>query len=184
MPLSPRIEVLYAVMQRLIDADLPTSTGHAALKLRWARNRYTARDERPCLAVAFVSDEPVEGEGSNLNPDELVRALAFDLIVDLEIETESSAEANAALATPIGDFDPSGLQELSQVLDQAMKALRETMIDPLRDTTGLGKVSDWVQDVSIDDDDELPDDDGRLVGRANVIYRVSSWDPTLLFKRE
>ncbi len=181
--LSPRIEVLYAVMARLVQVDLPTLTGRADLNLRWARNRYTSREERPCLAVAFVSDE-VADRDTGLNTDESVRMLAFDLIVDLQIETEASAEANAQIGTLMDEFDPSGLADLSAVLDVAMKALRQCCLDEFRDTTDLGKICDWVEDVEVDEDEELPDDDGRLVGRANVIYRTSSWDPTLLLKRE
>lgn len=181
--IAPRLRVLYALMSRLVEVDLPSLTGRADLKLRWARNRYTTRGERPCLALAFVSDTPADGADNYTNPDEMIRVLSFDLIVDLEIETEASAEANLALATAAGGFDPSGLQDLSDVLDRAMKALRECCHDPLKDTTALGRVVDWVQDVSIDDDEDLPDDDGRLVGRANVVYRTSSWDPTLLLER-
>ena len=183
LTLSPRIRVLHAVMARLIEVDMPLRCNIPDLKLRWARNRYTTREERPCLAIAFVSDAPVEN-ATSLNSDEQMRALAFDIIVDMQIETEASAESQAAIGVAMAGYDPSGLLALSVVIDQAMLALRETSMDPLRDTTDLGRYSDWIQDVSIDDDEELPDDDGRLVGRANVIYRVHSWDPTLLLMRE
>ncbi len=181
--LSPRIEVLYAVMARLEQVDLPTLTGIADLNLRWTRNRYTTREERPCLALAFVSDEPRDRD-TGLNGDETARILGIDLIVDLQIETEAAAQANTAIGTLMSEFDPSGLADLSAVLDVAMKALRQCCMDEFRDTTALGKVCDWVEDVEVDEDEELPDDDGRLVGRANVIYRTSSWDPTLLLKRD
>jgi hypothetical protein len=69
------------------------------------------------------------------------------------------------------------------VLDNAVLAWKECFQAPLVDTTSLGQKADWVQDVAIDDDEELPDDDGRLVGRVNVIYRTSSIDPTVLLER-
>lgn len=175
---------MYAVHNRLgIDNLLANRSGVGDLRLRWARNRYTAREERPCLAIAFVSDEPIDDGSVAHNPDELVRALALDLIVDMEIETEASAEANQAMQTPEAEFDPSGLDRLSRLLDTAMLCLRECLLDPLKDETDLGRKIDWIQDAGIDDDEELPDDDGRLVGRINVIYRTSSWDPTLLLER-
>lgn len=180
---SPRVTVLLALMKALEEGDLPTVLELPDLKLRWARNRYTMREERPCIALAFVSDGP-QGEAGDRNGDELVRSLSFDIIVDLEVETEASAEAQASMGTSVLDFDPTGLSDLSWVLDVAMLALRRCFMDEFRDTTELGKVADWIEDVIIDDDEDLPDDDGRLVGRANVIYRTSSWDPTLLFARD
>ncbi len=179
---SPRITVLHALKKTLEDADLANVLGLPDLKIRWARNRYTAREERPCIAIAFVSDTPQEG-GADRNTDEMVRTLSFDLIVDMEVETEASAEAQEAMGTSVLDYDSTGLAVISWVLDVAMLALRRTQLDEFRDTTDLGKVADWIEDVSIDDDEDLPDDDGRLVGRANVIYRTSSWDPTLLYAR-
>lgn len=179
----PFVELMYAVMARLKEVDLSTLTGIDGIALRFARNRYTTRHERPCLAIAFVSDEPADDGAVSANPDETVRVLALDLIVDLEIETEASAEANDAVDTPVDEFDPTGLSDLSKVLGQAGLALRECSQDPLKDTTDLGRKTDWVENISIDDDDELPDDDGRLVGRLNVIYRTSSWDPTVLLER-
>jgi hypothetical protein len=179
---SPRIIVLNAAMADVRAADLPTLLELADLKFRWERNRYTSREERPCVAFAFVSDEPMEMD--NLSHDEMARRLAFDIIVDLKIDTEATAEAESDLGTAAEFYDPSGLAALSWVLDNVMLVLRRSMIDEFRETTALGQVADWVEDVSIDEDEELPDDDGRLVGRANVIYRTSSWDPTLLLMRE
>lgn len=179
---SPRIEVLNAAMTEARAAGLPALLDLADLKLRWARNRYTAREERPCIAFAFVSDEPMEMD--NLSHDEMARRLAFDIIVDLEIDTEATAENESDLGTALEFYDPSGLARLSWVLDNVMLVLRRTCVDEFRDTTTLGKVVDWVEDVSVDEDEELPDDDGRLVGRVNVIYRTSSWDPTQLLKRD
>ena len=180
---APFIRVMHRVRGRLDEVNMPVVTGIADLSLRWARNRYTTREERPCLAIAFVSDEPADDGSVNTNSDELVRVLALDLICDMEIETEASAEANESMGTPIEEFDPAGLGQLSMVITEAHKALRECCIDPLQDTTELGRCIDWVQDIGYDDDEELAGEDGRLVGRLNVIYRTSSWDPTLLLER-
>jgi hypothetical protein len=184
-PKAPPVKLMYAVRSRLEDGDLLRDrVAIADLKVRFGRNRYTTRAERPCIAIAFVSDEPADGGAVAASTDELVRNLALDLIVDLPIETEAFAEANEAMATPIDDYDPSGLDSLFFVLNTAMLCLRECFQDPLADTTDLGRMADWIEDVSVDDDEELPDDDGRLVGRVNVIYRSSSWDPMMLFEKE
>lgn len=175
---------MHLVKGRLIDADLPTRAGVADLKIRWTRNRYTSREERPCLGIAFVSDEPADDGAINQNGDELTRVLALDLVLDMQIETEASSELNEAIATPIDDFDVTGLDALSAVLDIALLCLRECLLDPLCSTTPLGRAVDWIRDEGIDDDEDLQDDDGRLVARVNVLYRTSSWDPTLLLERE
>lgn len=181
-PKAPATKLMYAVMARLVDAGLPTQVNLPSLKLRWARNRFTTREERPCLAIAFVSDTPEAG-GVTLSPDEMVMVLSLDLILDLKLETEAADETNAALATSLLDYDPSGLDDMMFVLRTASKLLRECTLDPLRDSTDLGRKVDWIEDVSVADDHELPDDDGRLVGRINVIYRASSWDPMVLLER-
>lgn len=187
--IAPRVKIMLAAMARLKEADLQASTGLADLVFRFARNRYATREERPCISLAFVSDGPVDAEGGGigggvlLNPEEALRALSLDIIVDLDIETEASAEANEQLATPPEDYDPTGLNELSIVLDDATLALRSSCIPPLQDTTDLGKMVDWVSEVVVDDDEELAGEDGRLVGRLNMVYRTSSWDPTHLFER-
>jgi hypothetical protein len=182
-PKAPAVKVMYAVKARL-DEVLVDRTGIADLNLRWARNRYTSRAERPCLAIAFVSDAAADDGSIALSDDEAVQVLALDLILDLEIETEASAQANEATSTSILEFDPSGLDDMIFILKMATQALRECCADPLKDTTDLGRKVDWIQEVSLDDDEELPDDDGRLVSRINVIYRTSSWDPMLLLERE
>lgn len=181
---SPRVKVLYAVMDRLKTAGLAAITGEDDLQFRWARNRYATREERPCLSIAFVSDEPADEGRVAHSTDETVMALAVDFIVDLAVETEASAETNTAMGTPLDDFDPSGLERLSWVLDNSMRALRQCFEDPLRDETDLGRKADWIEQAVIDDDEDLPDEDGRLVARANVIYRVHSSDPTVLLERE
>jgi hypothetical protein len=180
----PFVKLMYAARERLESGDLlATAVGMPDLKLRWARNRYATREERPCLSIAFVSDEPADDGRFPANMDETVRILALDLIVDLAVETEASAEANMALGTPPEEFDPSGLEVLAWVAATALRLLREACDDPLRDVTDLGRMCDWIQDVGIDDDEDLPDDDGRLVDRVNVIYRVHSVDPTVLLER-
>jgi hypothetical protein len=180
---------LLAVRKALVDGDLATMVGLPDLKIRFARNRYVTRGERPAVSIAFVSDEPTDGDGAEgggvyLNPDELLRSLGVDLIVDAEVETEASAEAGDLTSLPPDTFDGTGLATLSWILDCALLILKRCMFDPLRDTTDLGKMADWVGEVSIEDDEDLADDDGRLVGRANVLYRTSSQDPTVLLKRD
>lgn len=182
-PKAPAVKLMYAVKSRL-DEVLVDRVAMADLNIRWARNRYTTRAERPCLAIAFVSDAAADAGQVQLSDDESVMVLALDLILDLELETEASAEANEATDTSILDYDPSGLDLMIFVLKMATQALRECTLDPLKDTTDLGRKVDWIQEVSLDDDEELPDDDGRLVSRINVIYRTSSWDPMLLLERE
>lgn len=184
-PKAPAILVMYAAKDILESGDaLATAVNKPDLKIRWARNRYTSREERPCFAIAFVSDEPIDDGSVPTTFGELVRRLQLDLIVDLEVETEASTEAQEAQSASILDYDPSGLDDLMFVLLTGQKLLRAATEDPLRDTTDLGRRCDWIQDVSIDDDEDLPDDDGRLVGRINVIYRTSDVDPMVLIERE
>lgn len=180
--ISPRIRVLHAIFRRLLESNIAADAELPDLAFRWERNRYTSREERPCVALAFVSDEPVEDPNLQ-NPDEMVLALAFDIIVDMEVETEASAEDNISAGTVLETFDPTGLSKLSLVLDLCLRSLRACTQGELTDTTELGRMIDWVEFVGIDDDEELTDTDGRLVGRANVIYRTSSWDPTVLLER-
>lgn len=188
MPISPRIRVMHAVKRRLRDSDLATQVGLPDLKVRWLRNRYATNEERPALSIAFVSDEPADGDsaagGVYLNPDEELRMLALDFIVDLDVESEASAEAMQLLDADEDDFDGTGLAILSWVLDCTLRTLKQCMFDPLRDATDLGKMADWVAEVSVEDDEDLADIAGRLVGRANVLYRTSSQDPTILFMRD
>lgn len=181
MPLNlpPRVRVLNAVMTTLLAADLPARTEMPDLRVRWARNRYTTIEERPCIAIAFVSDAPVDTDQYN-SSGEMVRMLSVDLVADAEVESEASAEETPDPT----DRDPHGLTALSIMVDQAMLALKEGFAPDADPGTPLALVADWCEDAGVSDDEELQDIDGRLVARANVLYRVSTTDPTVLFTRE
>ena len=187
LPKPPRIRVLDALMLTLLEAGLPailadeiaaTATEDdpdPELKLRWRRNRYTSAEERPCIAIAFVSDEPADNREQYLSTDAAQRALAFDIIADVVLPPEAEAEETGA--------DIARIEILSHFVDQPMKALKDGFRSD-HPGTPLSQLADWVEDLGIDDDEDLADENGRLVGRGNVLYRVRSDDPTVLLAQE
>lgn len=188
LPKMPWIIVLDAVMQTLQAAglsitlaDLLAAMGKdgepAELLLRWARNRYTTFQERPCIALAFVSDGPRENSDQYMSAGEAERELAIDVIADVELPTEAECEEGLAQ-------DTARLEILSHFVGQALKALKASFIDQAGAPTPLTPVAHWVEDLGIDDDEDLQDENGRLVGRINVLYRVRADDPTILLRQE
>lgn len=188
LPKSPRVIVLDAIMQTLLEAGLPgilaellAAMGDGAepaeLLLRWARNRYTTFEERPCIALAFVSDGPRENSDQYLSAGEAERELALDIVADVELPTEAACEEGLA-------EDTARLEILSHFVDQPLKALKAGFIDQVGARTPLTRVAHWVEDLGIDDDEDLADENGRLVCRINVLYRVRADDPTILLATE
>jgi hypothetical protein len=161
----------YLLMLAGVDAVEPLP-----LKLRWLRNRYTTAEEKPCIALAFVSDGPQDPSGQDQYPaaGEAVRELAVDIIVDLEVPTEVEAEEEELVA------DVAGLEILSHFERRALRALKRGFLDPADAATPLSAVAHWVQELGVDNDEDLVDFNGRLVSRINVLYRVRSDDPMIL----
>lgn len=194
MPLErpPRIQVLAAVMQTMREAQLDVILAElleqmgeegepAELKIRWARNRYTSIDEKPCIALAFVSDGPPEMGGrweQYISTAEEARTLALDIIVDVILPTEVEADELKVVD------DEARLEILSHFVDQSLKALIAGTIDPADAPTALSGIVVWVEDLGVDDDEDLADIEGRLVNRVNVIYCVRTDDPTVLLRPE
>jgi hypothetical protein len=172
LPKPPRIIVLDAVMQTLLEAELPTLLEQPDLRIRWMRNRYTSIEERPCIAIAFVSDEPTDVREQYMTTSEAQRTLAIDIIADVELPTETEAETDVS--------DIARIEILSHFVDQPLYALKRGFQDPADSPTPLSRVAHWVEDLGIDDDEDLADENGRLVCRLNVLYRVRSDDPTVL----
>lgn len=192
MPLTrpPFIIVLAAVMQTLVDADLATELADLieslpieegadplVYKLRWLRNRYTTSEERPCTAIAFVSDGPQDAQqdGQYETSHVMVRALEIDVITDVDLPTEVAVDELGTIA------DVAGLEILAQFDRRVVQALKKGFMDQVGAPSALQAVATWVQELGIDNDEDLADFPGRLVTRLNVLYRVSSEDPMVLY---
>jgi hypothetical protein len=189
MPLTraPFIIVLAAVMATLVEGDLDgqleelfeelASDGDPlALKLRWLRNRYTTQEEKPCLAIAFVSDGPQDPQDADQYPavGEAVRELAVDLVIDVDLPTEVEADEEELIA------DVAGLEILAHIERRAVQLLKRGFENPADAPTPLSLCAHWVQEIGVDNDEDLVDFPGRLVSRVNVLYRVRSDDPMIL----
>lgn len=185
----PLVTILKATMGTLEWADLPAQLAELLesipggapgqpmeLKLRWARNRYTTLEEKPCVALAFVSDSPVDPQDSDRYPSagEALRECALDIIVDIDLPTETAVEEEQLIA------DVAGLEILSHVERRVVQALKAGWIDQAGNPSPLSAKAHWVQEIGVDNDEDLIDFNGRLVSRVNVLYRVSSEDPTKL----
>lgn len=179
----PIITILAAVKATWVAADLVTQLdeiltelgGGVALplKFRWLRNRYATNEEKPCQAIAFVSDGPRDSrEGQTYG--EQVRELAIDLITDIEIPTEVEADEEATIA------DIAGLEILSHFDRRAVQALRAGFGNEAAHPTPLNQVATWVEELGVDDDEDLVDFNGRLASRLIVQYRVRSDDLMVL----
>lgn len=183
----PLVTVLAAVMQTLVDADLATQLAEIiaelpagddplVLKLRWLRNRYTTQEERPCIAIAFVSDAPGDAmqDGQYEAIGVMYRELALDIITDIDLPTEVEVDELGTIA------DVAGLEILSHFDRRAIQALKAGWIDEAGAPTALTPVARWCTELGMDNDEDLADFPGRLVTRVKVGYRVSSEDPMVL----
>lgn len=158
---APYVRLLLAAAQTLEATNL-NDAGIAAgvlVTVRHARSRKVMKGERPGISIVFVGDDPTGAE--DLNNDETQREMVFDLQCDVEMETEVSGE------------DPTGLGLLSRLAAVATRALRD-------DASPLRALCDFVTPGSVDPDDENRGDEGRLVRRLSVLYRVRSDDENVL----
>lgn len=185
----PFVRVLDAAMATLLEADLQTvlrdllitmgKDGEpATLKLRWARNRYTTIEEKPCIALAFVDDEVADNQEQYAAAGETIRALGLDIVADVILPSEVEVDELGLVS------DVARLEILSQFAYRAMQALRQSFVDPAGAPTPLSNLAHWVEDLGVQEDDDLADEDGRLVYRARLLYRVSSTDQTILLSTE
>lgn len=153
---------------RLLDAivatgdtvDWLTQTGQDSVTARHGRNRYADEEEKPCVSVVFVGDEPA-GDDLDHNAWETVRELQIDLVVDAALDPED------------GNLDPTGYRRLSRIAAAFIKAMR-TPGSP------IDLLSDWVRQAGIAPDDRSTSDQGRLVSSVIVVYRVRTDDENVL----
>lgn len=171
---KPRVTVLKALMATLIEADLPSLTGEPDLKLRFSRNRATVPEELPCLTIRYVSESR---QDEQITMNEQVMQMDIDLIVDTDVEPPAVSDG---VAYPDLDTeDPTGLQRLSNILDAATEVIRACFApDPV--DTPLANVAWGLTDDGTDEDPESDPEDGRLVGNAGVLYRISPITGALL----
>lgn len=166
--MTPRVRILMRMKSVLDAADLSGLSGTANVTVRHTRHRWANVEERPCISLRMVSDEP-RGDDSYHTLQERVCELAVDMQVDADLQTEDS------------ELDPTGLERLSAIANAALKVLKQR--DPeAEDADGnhLYQVCDQVLDLGVQSDDDNEADEGRFIHRIIVLYRTAIDDPSQL----
>lgn len=156
----PFERLLEAILTDLETIDYQADTGIVGVGTRHLRNRSTAAEERPCVAVRFDGDERADDD-RNHNGQEAVRWLHFALVADLDLDTEDAGT------------DDTGQKKLGLLLAASVKGLR-------RAGSAIGALSDWIIPGAFDPDENSQPDEGRLVLSLTVVYRVRTDDENAL----
>lgn len=156
----PYIRLLEALKATIDPVDYEAEAGIEDVNTRHQRHRYAADEEKPALSVRFTNDVP-RGDDLDHNQWETLRELAADLVADVKLPPEDSAE------------DPTGLLTGARLLAAAMKAVR----DP---SSPIALLCDRVILGVIGGDEDSNYDVGRLVCGVTVVYRVRSDDENQL----
>ncbi|HEX9946412.1 MAG TPA: hypothetical protein VGA98_02630 [Allosphingosinicella sp.] len=155
--LAPHIKLLLAMAATLELVDYQVRAGASKpVKIRHARNRKPVRSEKPAISIIFVGDDP-RPDDLQRNAWEAVRELQADLQCDADLAAEDSEE------------DVTGLAVLSRILAAGVEMLevaRRDVVTPFND------LADSIMAGTVDPDDKSREDDGRLVRRVTVVYRV------------
>lgn len=165
-PVTPRARILIFIKGLLDFNDLSTLVGVPDIKVRHTRNRFSNTEERPCLALRLVSDEPRD-DARYHTIWERVNELHLDMQVDANLPTE------------ISDLDPTGLDTLGAIANAAVTILKdEEAVDA--DGKKLRDLCDDVVDLGVIPDEDAEADEGRFIHRIVVLYRTSNTDPNKL----
>lgn len=166
--MTPRVRILRRIKGVLDNADLDGLSGVANIKVRHTRHRWANPEEKPCISLRMVSDEP-RGEQQYHSMAERVCELAIDMQIDAELQTEDS------------ELDPTGLERLGAIANAALMVLKQRDPDA-QDADGatLYQVCDDVVDLGVQSDDDNEADEARFIHRIIVLYRTAIEDPNLL----
>jgi len=167
-PVTPRARILMRMKSVLEAADLAGASGVANVKVRHTRHRWASVEERPCISLRMVSDEP-RGDDQYHTLQERVCELAVDMQVDADLQTEDS------------DLDPTGLDRLGAIANAALMVLKQRDPDA-EDADGFTfyQVADEIVDLGVQSDDDNEADEGRFIHRIVVLYRTAIEDPNQL----
>ena len=168
-PRYPPSRILIRCKGVLDNNNLPGKVGLPELTVRHERARNANGDERPCLSLAFVSDEPVGGEGHSYG--EVLRELSIDLIVDAEVQAADS------------ELDPTGLDRLGWIAAQAVGILQDEDATDADGNTIRGLCDDVI-DEGVAPEDDIEPDEGRFIQRIIVLYRTLRNQPFTLLGHE
>jgi len=165
-PKTPRVRILMRIKDVLDNADLAGLSGTANVTVRHTRHRWANVEERPCISLRMVSDEP---DDDYHGMQERRNMLAVDMQIDADLQTEDS------------ELDPTGLERLSAIANaalQVLKAKEPRAEDPAGAT--IYDVCDEIVDLGVQSDDDNEADEGRFIHRIIVLYRTAIEDPNLL----
>lgn len=178
----PRIQILQA-LKLALDAAVPVVDGVPKWKVRHERNRDTAAEEMPCLAIRYIADDAPDvargtDDGAGLSLAEEAFELKIEFVVDTPIAPESDRET-------AGDADegedPTGLALASEIIEASFDALFAEGEEP--NQLG-GLVWETRYDGSGDNDEIATPDNVRLAERLTFVYRVRAEAPHKLLTGE
>lgn len=162
LPVPPFIRLLEAALASLVLVeDWVETTGVDVNTVRHARDRQPTRSEGKTVSLDWVGNEDTDIDEIQKNAQEKQKRCMIDITIDLKRRTESSAE------------DPTGWLDHGRVAARVLMALRD-------EDGPLMQLCDWVIDGEEDPDEDSKPDEGRLVKRISVVYRVRADDPNHL----
>lgn len=158
---SPTVTVFTAILDALVDAAADGVFGPTPPRFRFKRFLPTTDEQRAgvgCIALDFEGDSLETDESESIGV--LRSRLQFGLELDYDVPLESD--------------DPTGLGSFQPLLPLCMKVLK--------DEDGPMLVRGWlITQGDLEVADNAGNDVARLVQHANVVYRTSTTDPTVLF---